>query len=144
VLAVVPGARVTEHVEEVVAAVQDRRGDQAPAWMTSDEYAVHETVLATTFSAVVPQAPTGPGRRRLWPERRPDPGLADATVHTEREKDRVVAVPRRVVLGSQQAVDQALKASVCGRTINNVVRGAAARDGPVSQRAEDAEDVSVQ
>jgi hypothetical protein len=37
VLAVVPGARVTESVEEVVAAVKDRLGDQPPAWMTSDE-----------------------------------------------------------------------------------------------------------
>ena len=86
--------------------------------MTSDDYAAYETVIATTFSEVVPQAPTGPGRRPLLPERRPDPGLAYATVHKEREKDRVVAVHRRVVLGSQQAVDQALKASVCSRTIN--------------------------
>src|SRR5512135_141744 len=58
VLAVVPGARVTESVEEVVAEVK------------------------------------------------------------EREKDRVVAIHRNVVLGSQQAADQALKASVCSRTIN--------------------------
>ena len=52
------------------------------------------------------------------PERRPDPKLTYATVHKEREKDRVVAVHRKVVLGSQEAVDQALKASVCSRTIN--------------------------
>jgi hypothetical protein len=31
---------------------------------------------------------------------------------------RVVAVHRKVVLGTQQAVDQALQASVCSRTIN--------------------------
>jgi hypothetical protein len=51
VLAVVPGARVTESVEEVVAEVKDRTGDQPPALMTSDEYAAYETVIATTFSA---------------------------------------------------------------------------------------------
>src|SRR3954465_4264310 len=92
VLAVVPGARVTEGVEEVVAEVKDRPGDQAPALMTSDEYAVSEPVIATAFSEVVPQAPVGPGRRPLLPERRPDPGLAYATVHKEREHNRVVAV----------------------------------------------------
>jgi IS1 family transposase len=118
VLAVVPGARVTESVEEVVAEVKDRLGEQPPALMTSDDYAAYETVIATTFSEVVPPAPAGPGRRPLLPERRPDPDLTYATVHKEREKDRVVAVHRKVVLGSQEAVDQALKASACSRTIN--------------------------
>jgi hypothetical protein len=51
-------------------------------------------------------------------ERRQVPGLTYATVHKERENDHVVAVHRRVVLGSQQAVDRALKASACSRTIN--------------------------
>jgi hypothetical protein len=118
VLAVVPGARVSESVEEVVTEVKDRLGDQPPALMTSDEYAAYETVIATTFSEVVPRTPSGPGRRPLSPARRPAPGLAYATVHKERRQNRVVAVHRRVALGSQQAVDQALRASVCSRTIN--------------------------
>ncbi len=58
------------------------------------------------------------------PERCPDLGLTSATVAKEREQDRVVSVPRRVVLGSQQVVDQALKEAVCRRTIHNVIRGA--------------------
>ena len=118
VLAVVPGARVTESVEELVAEVKDRLDDQPPALITSDEYAPYETVIATTFGQVVPPAPAGSGRRRLLPQRRPDPGLTYATVHKQREKGRVVAVQRKVVLGSQTAVDQALGASVCSRTIN--------------------------
>ena len=118
VLAVVPGARVTESVEEVVAEVKDRLEDQPPALSTSDEYATYETVIATTFSEVVPREPAGPGRRPLLPERRPNPGLTYATVHKERRNDRVVAVHRKVILGSQQAVDQALNTSVCSRTIN--------------------------
>ncbi|MBV8555785.1 MAG: hypothetical protein JO116_09475 [Planctomycetaceae bacterium] len=100
------------------AEVKDRLEDRPPALAMSDESATYETVLATTFSEVVPQEPTGPGRRLLLPERRPDPGLIYATVHKERENDRVVAVHRKVVLGSQRAVDQVLKASVCSRTIN--------------------------
>jgi hypothetical protein len=118
VLAVVPGARVTESVVEVVDEVKGRLGDQPPALATSDEYAAYETVLAEAFSAEVPAAPAGPGRRPLLPERRPDPGLTYATVHKEREKGRVVSVQRRVVLGSPEAVERALKASVCSRTIN--------------------------
>jgi hypothetical protein len=118
VLAVVPGARVSENVEEVVAEVKDRLGDQTPALMTSDEYAAYETVIAATFSEVVLETPTGPGRRPLLPEREPAPGLTYATVHKERKEDRVVAIHREVVLGSQEAVDRALKASVCSRTIN--------------------------
>src|SRR5512135_1585230 len=69
-------------------------------------------------STAISPAPAGPGRRPLLPERRPDPDLTYATVHKEREKDRAVAVHRKVVLGSQEAVDQALKASACSRTIN--------------------------
>jgi len=118
VLAVVPGARVTENVEEVVAEVKDRLDGQPPALMTSDEHAPYEAVIATTFSDVVPRAPVGPGRRPLLPGRRPDPGLTYATVRKEREKGRVAAVHRTVVLGSREAVDRALKASACSRTID--------------------------
>ena len=59
VLAVVPGVRVTESVEEVVAEVKDRLGDQPPALMTSDESAAYETVIATTL-----QRSRSPGLRR--------------------------------------------------------------------------------
>jgi IS1 family transposase len=120
VLAVVPGERVTESVVEVVTEVKDRLDEQPPALMTSDEYAVYETVIEEVFRqpVVAPQEPAGPGRRPLLPARRLDPEVTYATVHKEREKGRVVAVDRHVVLGSQPAVEQALQASVCSRTIN--------------------------
>jgi IS1 family transposase len=118
VLAVVPGARVTESVVEVVTAVKDRLDAQPPALSTSDEYPVYETVIEEVFSqpVVAPQAPAGPGRRPVLPARRLDPAVTSATVHKERKNNRVVAVHRTVVLGSQPAVDAALKASVCRRT----------------------------
>jgi len=118
VLAVVPGARVTESVEEVVAEAKDRLGERPPALLTSDEYPAYETVIATMFSEVIPPTPAGSGRRPLSPERRPAPDVTYATVHKEREKGRVVAVHRKVVSGSQEAVGQALKASACSRTVN--------------------------
>ena len=57
VLAVVPGARVTESVEEVGGEVKDRLDGQPPDLMTSDEYPVYETVIGTAFSqpVVAPQ-----------------------------------------------------------------------------------------
>ncbi len=120
VLAVVPGARVTESVVEVVTAVKDRLDGQPPALMTSDEYPVYETVIEEAFSqpVVVPQEPPRPGRSPLLPERRLHPRVTYATVRKEREKGRVVSVHRTVVLGSQQTVDEVLRASVCSRTIN--------------------------
>ncbi|HMB05651.1 MAG TPA: hypothetical protein VKP69_18190 [Isosphaeraceae bacterium] len=77
VLAVVPGARVSESVEEVVTEVTDRLDEQPPALMTSDEYPVYETVIEEVFSqpVVAPQEPARPGRRPLLPERRLDPGV---------------------------------------------------------------------
>src|SRR4051794_22785625 len=120
VLAVVPGARVTEGVEEVVTEVKDRLDERSPAHLTSDEYPVYETVIEAVFSTpvVAPPGPARPGRPPLLPERRLDPGVTYATVRKERENNRVVAVRRTVVLGSQPAVDAALRASVCSRTIN--------------------------
>ena len=116
----VPGARVTESVVEVVTEVKDRLGEQPPALATSDEYAVYQTVIEEAFSQPVatPPKPARPGRRPLLPERRLDPGVTYATVRKERKNNRVVAVHRTVVLGSQRAVDEALNASVCSRTIN--------------------------
>ena len=120
VLVVVPGARVTESAVEVVDTVKDRLDGQPPALATSDEYAVYETVINEVFSqpVVAPRESPRPGRPALLPERRLDPGVTYATVRKEREEGRVVAVHRTVVLGGQPAVDAALKASVCSRTIN--------------------------
>ncbi|MBV8611008.1 MAG: hypothetical protein JO034_26555 [Singulisphaera sp.] len=120
VLAVVPGARVTESVVEVVSEVKDRLDERPPALMTSDEYAPYETVIEEVFSppVVAPQGPARPGRRPVRPERCLGPEVTSATIRKERKNNRVVAVPRTVVLGGQQAVDAALKASVCSRTIN--------------------------
>jgi len=45
-------------------------------------------------------------------------GVTYATVRKKRQNNRVVAVDRTVVLGTQEAVDRVLKGSVCSRTIN--------------------------
>jgi hypothetical protein len=111
---------VTESVEEVVGEVKGRLDGQPPALSTSDEYSVYEAVIKEAFSRpdLAPQEPGGPGRRPLLPGRRLDPGVTYATVRKERENNRVVAVHRSVVVGSQWAVDRVLKAPACSRTID--------------------------
>ncbi|SIO47307.1 hypothetical protein SAMN05444166_5043 [Singulisphaera sp. GP187] len=91
-----------------------------PALITSDEYAVCETVIESIFSEAVDQA-AGPGRRPFRHERHPAPGLMYATVPKERENNGVVTVDWNVVLGSQQVAERALEPSTCSRTINTAL-----------------------
>ncbi len=119
VLAVVAGARSIENAEEVVAEVKDRLGGGHPQLATSDEYPAYAAALEAVYAEPV-EAPSvrTPGRPPLLPARRMPEALAYATVHKERENNRVVAVRQTVVLGGQEAVDRALGASSCSRSIN--------------------------
>ena len=66
----------------------------------------------------VPHPTVGPGRRPILPERRLPEGLTYATVHKEREEDRVVAVERRLIFGTERGLGAALEASSASRTVN--------------------------
>ena len=119
VLAVVPGARSIENAEELVVEVKDRLGERPPTLATSDEYAAYASAPEAVYAEPVEASATPtPERPPLLPERPMPEGLVYATVHKEREKNRVVAVRRTLVLGDQEQLDQALKASACSRTIN--------------------------
>jgi IS1 family transposase len=118
VLAVVPGARSIENAEEVVAAVKDRTDDAAPRLMTRDEYPAYASAIEAAFGVPVAEPATGPGRRPIVPERRLPEELTDATVHKERENDRVVAVERRLIFGTERRLEEALGASSASRTVN--------------------------
>jgi IS1 family transposase len=118
VLAVVPGARSMENAEEIVAAAKGRTAGATPRLMTSDEYPAYATAIAAAFGVPVPIPPSRPGRRPILPERRLPAGLTYATVHKEREEDRVVAVERRLVFGTEGGLEAALAASVVSRAVN--------------------------
>src|SRR5262245_14752017 len=105
VLAVVPGARSIENAEEVVAAAKERADGASPRLMTSDEYPAYASAIEAAFGVPVTGPPTRPGRRPILPERRLPAGLTYATVHKEREDDRVVAVERRLVFGTEDGLD---------------------------------------
>ncbi|MGZ3315770.1 MAG: hypothetical protein ACXU95_00550 [Isosphaeraceae bacterium] len=118
VLAVVPGARSIENAEEIVATVRDRTNGVAPQLMTSDEYPDYTSAIGLAFGVPVTEPTTGPGRRPILPARRLPQGLTYATVHKQRQNDRVVGVERRLILGTEGGLEAALGASAVSQTVN--------------------------
>jgi IS1 family transposase len=118
VLAVVPGARSIENAEEVVTAARDRTDGASARLMTSDEYPAYASAIEAAFGEPAAESPAGPGRRPILPERRLPEGLTYATVHKEREDDRVVAVDRRLIFGTERGLEEALEASPVSRKVN--------------------------
>ena len=118
VLAVVPGARDAEGVEEVVGEVRQRTGGRALELATSDDYPVYETALLNAYGQEVTTTATGRPARKMVPEKVPPAGMNYATVEKRREKGRVVEVVTRVVFGTMAAVQAALAVSEASRRIN--------------------------
>jgi hypothetical protein len=101
VLAVVPGARSIENAEEIVAAAKDRTAGATPRLVTSDECPAYALAIEAAFGVPVSGPTTGPGRRPILPQQRLPADLTYATVHKERENNRVVAVERQLILGTR-------------------------------------------
>ncbi|MGZ5996587.1 MAG: hypothetical protein ACXWN0_13050 [Isosphaeraceae bacterium] len=118
VLAVVPGARSIENAEAIAAEVKERTGAGPPRLITSDEYPAYESAIEAVFGTPTPPPTRGPGRRPIVPERPLPEELTYATVHKERARDRVVAVERRLVAGTEPQLEAALEASSVSRTVN--------------------------
>ncbi len=117
-LAVVPGARAMENAEELVTEVKQRLGDEPPRLITSDELPAYATAIENVFGTPVEPGPTPrPGPRPILPERRAPEELVYATVHKERERNRVVAVRQVLVLGDRERLDSALEGSTASCTI---------------------------
>jgi len=107
-----------ENAEEVVAAAKGRTDGATPRLMTSDEYPAYATAIEAAFGVPVPTPPGRPGRRPVLPRRRLPADLTYATVHKERENDRVVAIERRLIFGTEDGLKAALGASSVSRTVN--------------------------
>jgi IS1 family transposase len=118
VLAVVPGARNSENVEEVVGELKRRTEGRVMDLMTSDSYPAYETAILEAYGQEVTTTPTGQPRRALSPEKRPPAGLSYATVEKRREKGRVVEILTRVIFGTMAAARAALARSRASRSIN--------------------------
>jgi IS1 family transposase len=118
VLAVVPGARDAECVEEVVGEVKRRTGGRTLDLVSSDDYPAYETALLEAYGQEVTTTATGRPVRKLIPEKVPPPGMSYATVEKRRKKGRVVEVIARVVFGTMAAAQAALARSKASRRIN--------------------------
>jgi hypothetical protein len=119
VLAVVPGARVEENASALVAEVKQGVGATPPPLLSSDEYPAYATAIEELFSAPVPAPPRrGPGRPRIVPKQQLPDDLVDATVHKQRENNRVIAVETRPVFGTSQALEKALASSSASQRVN--------------------------
>ena len=118
VLAVVPGARDAEAVEEVVDEVRGRTGGRVPDLATSDDYPAYETALLNAYGQEVTTTATGRASRKMVPDKIPPAGMNYATVAKRREKGRVVEIVTRVVFGTMAAVQAALEQSKASRRVN--------------------------
>jgi IS1 family transposase len=118
VLAVVPGERTAESVEELIGDVKGRLDGRTPDLITTDAYAPYPGAILEAFGEeVVPPRSGKPGRPRK-PYKVVPKGLHYATVHKVRKKGRVVDVVTRVVFGTATAMQAALARSGVSRTIN--------------------------
>jgi hypothetical protein len=117
VLAVVPGARDAEAVEEVVGEVKGRTGGRVLDLATSDEYAAYETALVSAYGQEVTTTATGRVSREMVPEKIPPAGMNYATA----QKGRVVEVVTRVAFGTMAAIRAVLAKSKVSRHINTSI-----------------------
>jgi hypothetical protein len=118
VVAVVPGERTAESVEERVGDVERRPGGRAPVLITTDEYSADEGAIPEAFGTGVVPPRTGRRGRPRGPYEVAPEGLNYATVHEAREKGRAVEVTTRVIFGTAATVAAAPAASAVSRTIN--------------------------
>jgi hypothetical protein len=118
VLAVVPGPRDVEAVEQVVGEVKDRTGGQVLDLVTSDEYPAYRTALLDAYGEEVTTTATGRRSRKMVAEKVPPTGMNYATVEKRRLRGRVVEIVTRVVFGTMASVAAVLARSTASRGIN--------------------------
>ena len=117
-LAVVPGPRDVEAVEELVGQTKRRTGGRILDLATSDEYPAYRTALLNAYGEAVTTTATGRRSRKMVADRVPPAGMNYATVEKRRSGGRVVEIVTRVVFGTTAGVAAALARSTASRGIN--------------------------
>ena len=118
VVSLVVGKRTAEATHALVRDFRRRTGGRVMRLMTSDEYPVYEEAIRDAYGRVVVPPRTGRAGRPRNPYTMVPPALTYATVHKEKENNRVVRVSTRVVFGTAAAVALAVAASSVGRVVN--------------------------
>jgi IS1 family transposase len=118
VVSLVVGKRPEDATHELVRDFHQRTGGRVMRLMTSDEYPVYESAIRATYGQEVTPPRTGRPGRPQNPYTVVPPEVTYATVHKERENNRVVSVSTRVVFGTAAAVALALVASTVSSVVN--------------------------
>jgi IS1 family transposase len=120
VVSLVVGRRDADTVVRVITDFYERTDGYLPELICTDEYAVYETVILDTYGVCKHEL-------GLTPEEEAQFSLGDshfpeevtyATVHKHKEGGRVVAVTERLVLGSEERLEQTLEDSERSGTVN--------------------------
>jgi len=116
------GPRNADTVVQVFTDFYDRTSGYLPELICTDAYAVYETVILDTYGVWREEMGLTDEEREELAEVLDDyyfpEEIAYATVHKERAGGRVVAVTERVVLGSEEQVQQTLAGSGQSQAIN--------------------------
>jgi IS1 family transposase len=116
----VVGRRDADTVVQVFTDFYGRTGGYLPELICTDEYAVYETVILDTYGVLREEL-------ELTPEEDAEFSAGDfffpeevtyATVHKQKEGGRVVAVAERLVLGSEERLEETLEGSVPSQAVN--------------------------
>jgi IS1 family transposase len=118
VVSLVVGKRTTEATRALIWDFRRRTGGRVMRLMTSDEYPVYGDVIRDAYGTRVTPPRTGRRGRPRKPYTTVAPEVTYATVHKEREKNRVVRVSTRVVFGTPETVASALALSPVSRSVN--------------------------
>ena len=118
VVSLVVGKRTEGATHALVGDFRRRTGGRVMRLMTSDEYPVYAAAIRAAYGQSVTPPRTGRrGRPRKAYTAVPS-AVTYATVHKERENNRVVSVSTRVVFGTAAAVAAAVARSAVSRAVN--------------------------
>jgi len=118
------GRRDADTVVQVFTDFFERTGGYLPELISTDEYAVYQTVILDTYGVWREELELTAVEEELFeqagmPEFYFPVEISYATVHKERAGGRVVNVTPQVVLGSQEQVEQTLAQSKQSQTVNS-------------------------
>jgi len=113
----VVGKRTLPHARRLVFRLKSATDGQIP-FFTSDELPHYAAALLEVYGEWVHPPRHGTRGRFPKPRRVPPPDLCYAVVVKEREQGRVVEVTTRIVYGTTEQVEAALRASPVSHTIN--------------------------
>jgi len=123
IVSLVVGRRNADTVVQVFTDFWERTGGYLPELITTDEYAVYETVILDTYGVWRAELDLTAKEEQEF-EQKEMPAfyfpveITSATVPKERAGGRVVQVTEQLVLGSEEQLEQTLAASEHSRTVN--------------------------